>query len=51
MADADTFPKLLDLNATRFAGRPAIREKQYGIWQGWTWAVHATRGAAGPPPR
>jgi long-chain acyl-CoA synthetase len=38
MADADTFPKLLDLNATRFADRPAIREKQYGIWQGWTWA-------------
>ena len=38
MPDADTFPKLLDLNATRFADRPAIREKQYGIWQGWTWA-------------
>ncbi|HEX7007837.1 MAG TPA: AMP-binding protein [Alphaproteobacteria bacterium] len=38
MPDADTFPKLLDLNATRFAERPAIREKQYGIWQSWTWA-------------
>jgi long-chain acyl-CoA synthetase len=38
MADADTFPKLLDLNAERFADRPAIREKQYGIWQSWSWA-------------
>ena len=38
MANADTFPKLLDHNAQRFGGRPAIREKQFGIWQSWTWA-------------
>ena len=38
MAKADTFPKLLDHNAARFGERPAIREKQYGIWQSWTWA-------------
>ncbi|MEZ5479015.1 MAG: AMP-binding protein [Thiolinea sp.] len=34
----DTFPKLLIDNARRFAERPAIREKDYGIWQTWTWA-------------
>ncbi len=33
----DTFPKLLIQNARRFADRPAIREKEYGIWQTWTW--------------
>jgi long-chain acyl-CoA synthetase len=38
MASADTFPKLLDENAARFARRPAMREKQFGIWQGWTWS-------------
>lgn len=34
----DTFPKLLQRNAERFADRPAIREKDYGIWQTWTWS-------------
>ncbi|HSH40788.1 MAG TPA: AMP-binding protein, partial [Arenicellales bacterium] len=34
----DTFPKLLQRNAKRFADRPAIREKDYGIWQTWTWS-------------
>ncbi len=38
----DTFPKLLAENARRLAGRPASREKEYGIWQSWSWAeVHA----------
>ena len=36
-ADVDTFPKLLALNARRFADRHAAREKEYGIWQAWTW--------------
>ena len=36
--DADTFPKLLLKNAKTLADRPAIREKEYGIWQSWTWA-------------
>lgn len=36
-ADADTVPKLLLLNAVRFAGRPAIRHKDFGVWQTWTW--------------
>ena len=34
----DTFPKVLRHNAARFADRPAMREKEYGIWQTWTWA-------------
>ncbi|MDJ0957992.1 MAG: AMP-binding protein, partial [Arenicellales bacterium] len=33
----DTFPKLLLENARRFGNRPASREKEYGIWQTWTW--------------
>ncbi len=35
---ADTFPKLLLENAARRGDRPAFREKDYGIWQTWTWA-------------
>ncbi|KAB2850866.1 MAG: long-chain fatty acid--CoA ligase [Hyphomicrobiaceae bacterium] len=34
----DTVPKLLLRNASEFASRPAVREKDYGIWQTWTWA-------------
>ncbi len=37
-ADADTFPKLLIHNAQVRAERPAIRHKDLGIWQTWTWA-------------
>ena len=37
-ADLDSFPKLLARNARDHAARPAYREKEYGIWQGWTWA-------------
>jgi long-chain acyl-CoA synthetase len=33
----DTFPKLLALNAQRFATRPAMRQKDLGIWHTWTW--------------
>ena len=33
----DTFPKLLLENARRMGDRSAIREKEYGIWQAWTW--------------
>ncbi|HEY7458026.1 MAG TPA: AMP-binding protein, partial [Xanthobacteraceae bacterium] len=35
---ADTFPKLLLINAVRRGNRPAMREKEFGIWQTWTWA-------------
>lgn len=34
----DTFPKLLLRNAAVRPDRPAIREKDLGIWQTWTWA-------------
>jgi long-chain acyl-CoA synthetase len=36
-AYADTFPKLLVRNARDFRNRPAIRHKDLGIWQTWTW--------------
>ncbi len=35
---ADTFPKLLLKNAKSMADRPAIREKEFGIWHSWTWS-------------
>jgi long-chain acyl-CoA synthetase len=34
----DTFPKLLLHHARVRGGRPAIREKDLGIWQSWTWS-------------
>jgi len=36
-AGRDTFPKLLLANARERADLPAGREKEYGIWQSWTW--------------
>jgi len=33
----DTFPKLLMHHAHARGARPAIREKDLGIWQTWTW--------------
>ena len=33
----DTFPKILLDRANSSANRPAIREKDLGIWQSWTW--------------
>jgi long-chain acyl-CoA synthetase len=41
-ADAPaTFPQYLVLNSARFSGRTAMRHKDYGIWQSWTWAQMA----------
>ncbi len=37
MSGADTFPKLLLENAARIGDRPAVREKDLGIWQSWNW--------------
>src|SRR3954453_5578725 len=34
----DTFPKLLLEHARVRPQRPANREKDYGIWQSWSWA-------------
>ena len=33
-----SIPALLQRNASQFANRPAYREKEFGIWQCWTWA-------------
>ncbi len=41
MGELTSLPRLLDRNATRFASRPAYREKELGIWQSWTWAETA----------
>src|SRR5690242_8674143 len=37
-AALDTFPKLLLDHALRRGARPANREKDFGIWQSWSWA-------------
>jgi long-chain acyl-CoA synthetase len=37
-AQLDTLPKLLLRNASAHAARPAMRHKDFGIWQTWTWA-------------
>jgi long-chain acyl-CoA synthetase len=42
-APLDTFPKLVQRNAERLASRAAIREKDYGIWQSYTWRDYAER--------
>ncbi len=33
----DTFPKLLARNAREFGAKPALREKEFGIWQALSW--------------
>lgn len=42
MADAtaaeQSIPALLARNVARFGNAPAYREKEFGIWQSWTWA-------------
>jgi long-chain acyl-CoA synthetase len=41
LAGLDTFPKLLMHHARVRPGRPAIREKDLGIWQTWSWSRFA----------
>ncbi len=31
-------PALLHRNATQFGDKPAYREKEFGIWQSWSWS-------------
>ncbi|WP_050930675.1 AMP-binding protein [Aestuariivita boseongensis] len=33
-----SIPALLERNAKQFGDAPAYREKEFGIWQTWTWA-------------
>jgi long-chain acyl-CoA synthetase len=41
LSGLDTFPKLLLHHARVRGDRPAIREKDLGIWQTWTWKEFA----------
>jgi len=34
----DTFPKYLLHNAVEYASNAAMRHKNYGVWQSWTWS-------------
>ncbi len=37
----ESFPALLARNAQLYSGKPANREKEFGIWQTWSWAEAA----------
>ncbi len=41
MGALQSIPALLARNVTEFGGKPAYREKEFGIWQSWTWAEAA----------
>ncbi|MBR1203986.1 MULTISPECIES: long-chain fatty acid--CoA ligase [unclassified Bradyrhizobium] len=40
---ADTFPKMLRLNAREHGGEIALREKDLGLWREFTWNDYQTR--------
>jgi long-chain acyl-CoA synthetase len=40
---ADTYPKLLRLNAAEFGGDVALREKDFGLWRLFTWNDYQAR--------
>ena len=40
--DEVSVPRLLARNARNYGNRPAYREKEFGIWQSWTWAEAAS---------
>ncbi|MBR0875166.1 long-chain fatty acid--CoA ligase [Bradyrhizobium tropiciagri] len=42
-AQADTFPKMLRLNAKEHGGEIALREKDLGLWREFTWNDYQTR--------
>src|SRR5580692_5669164 len=42
-AQADTYPKLLRLNAREHGGEIALREKDFGLWREFTWNDYQTR--------
>src|SRR5262245_17538017 len=42
-SSVDTFPKLVRRNAERFADKVPIREKDYVIWQPYTWRDYLER--------
>jgi long-chain acyl-CoA synthetase len=40
-AGLQSLPALLERNVSEFGDKPAYREKEFGIWQCWTWAETA----------
>src|SRR5947209_13690381 len=40
---ADTYPKLLRLNAKEYGDEIALREKDFGLWRLFTWADYQSR--------
>jgi long-chain acyl-CoA synthetase len=43
VAEADTYPKLLRLNAREHGGEIALREKDLGLWRLFTWSDYQAR--------
>jgi long-chain acyl-CoA synthetase len=43
VAQADTYPKLLRLNAREYGGEIALREKDFGLWRVFTWSDYQAR--------
>src|SRR3979411_2026286 len=43
VAQADTYPKLLRLNARKHGGEVALREKDFGLWKPFTWTDYQAR--------
>ena len=43
VAQADTYPKMLRLNAKEFGGEIALREKDLGLWKSFSWNDYQTR--------
>ena len=43
VAQADTYPKLLRLNAHEHGGEIALREKDFGLWKVFTWNDYQAR--------
>jgi long-chain acyl-CoA synthetase len=43
VAQADTYPKLLRLNASEHGGEIALREKDFGLWRVFSWNDYQTR--------
>jgi long-chain acyl-CoA synthetase len=41
--EADTYPKLLRLNAREHGSEIALREKDFGLWRTFTWSDYQTR--------
>lgn len=43
VAQAETYPKLLRLNAREYGGEIALREKDFGLWRVFTWNDYQAR--------